>query len=250
MSDIKVPRKPTIWLDAGAHVAIELIIGEAASTCARVYPDGPRLEEVAHTELALYPRAWARTGEGPFSSGLLSMLAAILTRDLPRRDLAALIVQQLEHELRVVHDYPTIAKHYNSQVQPRFRIDTEDRDLACEQLKGYVKRVIKDILDVNKERAKGLLGDTADLNNQIKATKAFKAEKPAKAPKRPKPNGKTQKDRFIELIMAGELTEAEIFKTVQAEYGLDDGKKGYVKWYWKHLTKEGRNPPPLKGASK
>lgn len=48
---------------------------------------------------------------------------------------------------------------------------------------------------------------------------------------------------FQDLIMAGKLTDDQIFEKVQEKFGLDDKKRGYVKWYRNHLKKSGANPP-------
>lgn len=53
---------------------------------------------------------------------------------------------------------------------------------------------------------------------------------------------------FQDLIMAGKLTDDQIFEKVQAEFGLDEKKRGYVKWYRNHLKKQGKNPPEPKVA--
>lgn len=87
-----------------------------------------------------------------------------------------------------------------------------------------------------------------------KATEAGKPErKPAKntpAKKAPakKAVGKTGKYKsaavmFRELIMKGRLTDDKIFEQVQKEFGLDDSKRSYVKWYRNDLIKKGENPP-------
>ena len=51
---------------------------------------------------------------------------------------------------------------------------------------------------------------------------------------------------FKDLIMAGKMTDAEIFAEVQAAFGLDDKKRGYVQWYRNHLRTKGMNPPDAK----
>ena len=51
---------------------------------------------------------------------------------------------------------------------------------------------------------------------------------------------------FQDLIMAGKLTDDQIFEKVQAEFGLDEKKRGYTKWYRNHLKKQGANPPEAK----
>lgn len=70
------------------------------------------------------------------------------------------------------------------------------------------------------------------------------AAKPAKAGEK-KPSAAQM---FQDLIMAGKLTDDQIFEKVQAEFGLDEKKRGYVKWYRNHLKKSGANPPEAKVA--
>jgi hypothetical protein len=74
--------------------------------------------------------------------------------------------------------------------------------------------------------------------------KAKPAAKPAKAGEK-----KTSAAQlFQDLIMAAKLTDDQIFEKVQAEFGLDEKKRGYVKWYRNHLKKQGQNPPEAKVA--
>lgn len=85
-----------------------------------------------------------------------------------------------------------------------------------------------------------------------KPTKA--ATKTAKAPAEKKeraPRGPTAAQKFQELIMEGKggtcaHTDDQIFAKVQKEFGLDDSKRSYVKWYRNYLTKQGKNPPAAK----
>lgn len=87
-------------------------------------------------------------------------------------------------------------------------------------------------------------------------TKTAKADaKPAKAAKEKKApaekkeraaRGPTAASRFQELIMEGKKTDDQIFAVVQKEFGLDDSKRSYVKWYRNYLTKQGKNPPAAK----
>lgn len=84
------------------------------------------------------------------------------------------------------------------------------------------------------------------------ADKPAKAEKPAKAAKATAekkdraPRGPTAAQKFQELIMEGKKTDDQIFAAVQKEFGLDDSKRSYVKWYRNYLTKQGKNPPAPK----
>jgi hypothetical protein len=75
------------------------------------------------------------------------------------------------------------------------------------------------------------------------APKAAKASKVPKAAGEKKPSAATM---FKELIMEGKLTDAQIFAKVQKEYGLDDNKRSYVKWYRNDLVKKGEKPPVAK----
>lgn len=85
------------------------------------------------------------------------------------------------------------------------------------------------------------------------------AEKPAKAKPakssatgEKKSRGPTAASRFQELLLekgaGGKCahTDDQIFAKVQKEFNLDDGKRGYVKWYRNYLTKQGKNPPAAK----
>ena len=81
------------------------------------------------------------------------------------------------------------------------------------------------------------------------STKPAKAAKEKKAPSEKKeraPRGPTAASRFQDLIMEGKKTDDQIFATVQKEFGLDDSKRSYVKWYRNYLTKQGKNPPAAK----
>ena len=51
---------------------------------------------------------------------------------------------------------------------------------------------------------------------------------------------------FQELIMEGKKTDDQIFAEVQKQFGLDEKKRGYVKWYRNYLEKQGKNPPAAK----
>ncbi len=78
-------------------------------------------------------------------------------------------------------------------------------------------------------------------------TAPVKAAKPAA-----KPAAKTGEKKmsaaqmFQDLIMQGKLTDDQIFEKVQAQFGLDEKKRGYTKWYRNHLKKQGMNPPEAK----
>lgn len=112
--------------------------------------------------------------------------------------------------------------------------------------------------DIEMATKKKAARTAAPVKTAKKATtKKAAAEKPAKtakgktgkAPAEKKeraPRGPTAASRFQELIMEGKKTDDQIFATVQKEFGLDDSKRSYVKWYRNYLTKQGKNPPAPK----
>jgi hypothetical protein len=77
---------------------------------------------------------------------------------------------------------------------------------------------------------------------------AAKTAKPAAKPAKAGEKKPSAAQMFQDLIMAGKLTDDQIFEKVQAEFGLDEKKRGYVKWYRNHLKKQGANPPEAKVA--
>jgi len=76
----------------------------------------------------------------------------------------------------------------------------------------------------------------------VKPTKAA-TSKPAAKPGEKKMSAAQM---FQDLIMEGKLTDDKIFEKVQEKFGLDEKKRGYVKWYRNHLKKQGANPPEAK----
>lgn len=93
---------------------------------------------------------------------------------------------------------------------------------------------------------KAVAEKAAPAPKPTKVTASGKVKEPTKAT--PKPEGKKQTaaQMFQDLILAGKLTDAQIFEKVQAEFGLDEKKRGYVGWYRNHLKKQGQNPPDAK----
>ncbi len=77
-----------------------------------------------------------------------------------------------------------------------------------------------------------------------------KGKQPAALKAAKEKSGPTAATRFRELIMAGKLTDDQIFATVQKEFGLDDKKRTYVAWYRNDLDKKGEKPPAAKEAKK
>jgi len=83
---------------------------------------------------------------------------------------------------------------------------------------------------------------TKKSEGQVKKEPVSKPVKPAKTEGK-KPSAAQM---FQDLIMAGKLTDDQIFEKVQAEFGLEDKKRAYVNWYRNNLRKQGKNPPDAK----
>lgn len=69
----------------------------------------------------------------------------------------------------------------------------------------------------------------------------------AKAPAAKGAKKESAAQMFQDLIMKGTMTDDQIFAKVQEKFGLDEKKRGYVKWYRNHLKKIGtKNVPEAK----
>lgn len=98
---------------------------------------------------------------------------------------------------------------------------------------------------------------TAAASKPTKEPKALPAAKEPKAKAAKEPKAKPQAAKpadkkpsaaqlFKDLIMAGKLTDDQIFEQVKSEFGLDPSKRAYVNWYRNNLKKQGLNPPAPK----
>ena len=104
----------------------------------------------------------------------------------------------------------------------------------------------RDMATAKKKAAKAA---TEDKEKKVakKAAKAAGAKPAKKAAKEPGVKRETAAQMFQDLIMEGKLTDDQIFAKVKAKFGLDDKKRGYVKWYRNHLKKAGtKNVPDAK----
>lgn len=129
-----------------------------------------------------------------------------------------------------------------------FEMATKKQQAAQQQLEE--KRTTKGRRTTNTEGpAKAGHRKTDPVVAPAKPTKAAKTTA-AKAPVAKSGEKKPSASQmFQDLIMAGKLTDNQIFEKVQAEFGLDEKKRGYVKWYRNHLKKQGKNPPEPKVAN-
>jgi hypothetical protein len=96
--------------------------------------------------------------------------------------------------------------------------------------------------------AKPAVKKAAEVKAGRRAIDPVVKTKPAEKPAKPGEKKPSAAQMFQDLIMAGKLTDDQIFEKVQAEFGLDEKKRGYVKWYRNHLKKQGQNPPEAKVA--
>lgn len=122
----------------------------------------------------------------------------------------------------------------------------QEFEMAIKKQQAAIKTV-----DLSPTKPVAALAPTAKAGKKQTAAKTVDSNlaKPvaAKAPaakagkKRP-----SAAQMFQDLIMQGELTDDQIFEKVQAEFGLDEKKRGYVKWYRNYLRKQGKNPPEPK----
>lgn len=128
---------------------------------------------------------------------------------------------------------------------------------ATKEALGYLGQIInvsKQEADMATEKAVAIEKAAATKTAAKKAAPAKPAAKPAPA-KPAKPAAKPAKtgekkmsaaQMFQDLIMQGNLTDDQIFEKVQAQFGLDEKKRGYVNWYRNYLKKQGKNPPEPK----
>lgn len=136
---------------------------------------------------------------------------------------------------------------------------TEQVMKALGKLTPVIKEDIEMAAKKKTTRAAAPVKTVKKTTGKVTKAAAGKAEKPVKekkAPaekKAPKERGPTAAKRFQELLMlegskkgVAKHTDDEIFSIVQKEFGLDDGKRSYVKWYRNYLTKQDKNPPAAK----
>lgn len=133
---------------------------------------------------------------------------------------------------------------------------------ACDLFLGYSQTIgaTEDVLDKlglhtkiskkEREMATSKKGGAAAKKPGKKAaakkTKAATKAKKGGEEKATRKRGPSAASRFRELIMEGKKTDDQIFAIVQKEFGLDDNKRSYVKWYRNDLAKKGEKVPEPK----
>lgn len=114
--------------------------------------------------------------------------------------------------------------------------------LDCSQSIGATKEALRYLGQVVNVSKKEVVMATKKAS--VNATNAAKSVTKPAAKKEGRKMSAAQ--MFKDLIMQGKLTDDQIFEQVQAQFGLDEKKRGYVKWYRNYLKKQGLNPPAPK----
>lgn len=150
----------------------------------------------------------------------------------------------------LAHAITVTEEDRNMAVQKRVLIDSavEKKSATTSKKKASAKPVGNDDsvaatkTTVTKDRVATKKAATATS----KPAKVIK-DKPAKVIKdKDGDDRKSASAMFQSLIMAGKLTDDEIFAAVKEEFGLDDKKRSYVSWYRNKMKKDGKNPPEAK----
>lgn len=118
-------------------------------------------------------------------------------------------------------------------------IEISDDDRATILEKDRCEQTDQSSTNINKE--------PSTSSKKQKVEKSSSGRRRAARVKQQSMNGYSSAAKMFQaLIMAGELTDDEIFTQVQVAFGLEDKKRSYVQWYRKHLIKQGENPPEEK----
>lgn len=132
---------------------------------------------------------------------------------------------------------PPAAGNEKAALAASLRTGTRAKDLPANgQAKERPTRAANPVAGKKPVAAKPVAKKTAPA--QVVAKTDTKAKAPAA--------GRSAADAFRELIRAGKLTDDAIFAKVQAEFQLDDKKRGYVSWYRNDLRKKGEKVPDAK----
>lgn len=156
--------------------------------------------------------------------------------------------QAFDRQYKPMTDYPVdrAAKLYAG-----YAADLGGSEEVMQALASFTPLSQTEITMATTKKASSAKKEPAPAAKKAPAkTAAKKTSAPVKAAKATKETGERKPSAaqmFKDLIMAGKLTDDQIFEKVQKEYGLDDNKRSYVKWYRNDLAKKGMNPPAAKG---
>lgn len=122
------------------------------------------------------------------------------------------------------------------------RVKAAKKYLECATMFGANEKVLTEL---------GKVVEVSDQARMAALSKNGQVEVATDGTVTQKPKGFQKKkggaaNRFRDLIMGGAHTDDEIFSIVQKEFNLDEGRRSFVGWHRKDLTKKGFNPPPPK----
>ena len=143
-----------------------------------------------------------------------------------------------------------LAKLIPEDITKEIKMATTKKETSATKVESKKKPAQKAMTQKDREAGKKAFFGQGKTETPAKTTKSKPAAKPAaKAATKPAAKGEKKESAsqmFKNLIMEGKLTDEQIFKKVQAKFGLDDNKSSYVKWYRNDLVKKGMKPPAAK----
>lgn len=159
---------------------------------------------------------------------------------------------EFDHTYSQLNNYPV---EKAAQLYAEYAAQLGGTKEAMQALATFVPLTPKEIEMATTKKAASAAAKTktaakAKAAKPAAKTAVAKTTKVTKAPAAKKETGEKKPsaaNMFKDLIMEGKLTDDQIFAKVQKEFGLDDNKRSYVKWYRNDLTKKGMNPPAAKG---
>ena len=157
-------------------------------------------------------------------------------------ELCTMSAERFDAEFQPLPDYPV---ERAAKLYAEYATQLGGSSEAMKALAAFTTVTQKDIDMATVKKAAAAAKKTPAAKKVAPAKKPI----PGRAPKTAKPAGEKKPSAatmFKDLIMEGKLTDAQIFAKVQKEYGLDDNKRSYVKWYRNDLAKKGMKPPAAK----
>jgi hypothetical protein len=104
-----------------------------------------------------------------------------------------------------------------------------------------------EVSDKSKAKALANLSSNKARSTTTKTIRTAKGDVETVVKRKPRNSAASM---FKSLIMAGDLTDDEIFAKVAEAFNLDQSKRSYVSVYRSTLKREGQNPPAPKGTKK
>lgn len=265
-----LPPCPAVLMDTNAHCVLVYDRRVKWATVILNDASGPYVKELSISKLDHEFTRPLYVEPHDVLFGAMSFYKNLLSSSTKSRKVAAVLTEIIEMNLEKLDELKMaeLVARYNvlAPLAGKNRvIKFGDKPLAIKQIRALADTLpAEDVAALDEPQV-----NDADTSNPLKGPKTeailkriaaeqsgAKPEKKAKTPKEPKaPKAPTEKkprakDLFIELIMAGKLSDDQIFAEVQKKFDLDEKKRNYVGWYRNHLKKEGKNPPGPIGGDK